>query len=183
MNTINNHVYSDWNFSEQLLMECLQRWTFSSCQAYAVPWSVLDCLWEQSVCGAFAIRTVGELVWVLDSSLCPRLAIRGDAAVKTVLDEYKFVFPVHVSSFGHGHPEDSGQCRQSRGNCVALVCSLPNFASSIVLLSWNFVSWPNGNATTQVSILAKRSSEKGEAPRRLARCQIFATQRLHSVRE
>ena len=80
----------------------------------AVQTKGVDWLWEQSVCGAlvctsnhwFAFRIVGEVV-LLDSLHCGprRLGIR---ALAQLFDEYKFVFPVHASSIGHGHPEDSG---------------------------------------------------------------------------
>ena len=82
----------------------------------AVQTKGVDCLWEQSVCGAlvcttnhwFAIRIIGEVVWVLDSLHCGprRLGIRDDAALAQFFDEYKFVFLVYASSIGHDHPED-----------------------------------------------------------------------------
>ena len=151
-NTINNHFYSDRIFSDQLLMECLQRWTFSSCQAYTVPQS----------CGAF-LTVCGSKVFVVRSRSTLLVNWFGrDAAVKN-----------SSSSIGHGHPEDSGQWRQRksrrlRGIGVFLVkfCFIHCFA----LLEFRFMA---ECATTQVSILTKRSSEKGEAPRRLARCEKF----------
>ena len=131
--TINNHVISNRNYSDQLLVECLQRdgrfimssFCFFLCFSFSlltlpqscggVPVAVQtkgDCLWEQSVCGAlvcttthwFAIRIIGEVVWVLDSLHCsPRLlGIRGDAAIAQFFDENKFAFPVCASSIGHG---------------------------------------------------------------------------------
>ena len=78
----------------------------------------VDCLWEQGVRGAlvcttnhwFAIRIIGEVVWVLDSLHCGprRLGTRGDEAIAQFFDKYEFAFLVHESSIGHGHPEDSG---------------------------------------------------------------------------
>ena len=136
-NTINNHVYSNGNYSDQLLMECLQRdgrfimsgplflslffvliantptilWR-ASCgrckpkvggKCFVVRWSAQQTIGSRS---ASLVKWFG--CWILCIVVLDDWAFVVMRVLAQFFDEYKFVFPVHASSIGHGHPKDCG---------------------------------------------------------------------------